>query len=100
MKQRSNQQNRLFWELMAYMSEHCRPNGVQYSKEAWHDLMVLKFLGVTNIQLPTGEIYTKQITPSQLPMFPPLDNSDDPNCWENFWLNVESYCAELGYSLP
>lgn len=83
---------------MEYMSNNCRPNGVQYSKDAWHDLMVIKFLGLAQKELPSGEIYTYQITTSKLPMY--SDNPDDPNCWANFWLSVESYCAELGYCLP
>lgn len=97
---RTTSQNSLFWVLIDYMVEHCRPKGIQFDKESWHDMMCIKFLGTREVTLPTGETYEKQITTSNLPMRAPKDNPDDPNCWENFYPQVEVYCAELGYYLP
>lgn len=74
-------------------------DGLPYPKEAWHDLMCLKFLPKAKRRLPTGEEYEYQVTTSGLPKYAPLENPDDPVCWPNFWLAVESYCAENGFYL-
>jgi hypothetical protein len=52
---RTTRANALLWQLYTRMSEKLRPGGQQFSAEAYHVYMKVKYLGADEHLLPNGK---------------------------------------------
>ena len=55
---RSSQANRLYWLLLHELADKLRPDGQQYSAEAFHTYYKSRFLGCDDVKLPNGKTLT------------------------------------------
>lgn len=87
---RSSAQNRLYWKWLSEIaSQYTTPDGKKFSKDEWHHLCGMKFIGVKIIQLGGRE-------------FPlPSKSTKDLKVAEfsEYLLNIESEFLQKGVSL-
>jgi len=56
---RSPDQNARYWALIGLLMEKGKEKNLNYSKDDWHDMMKIKFLGAREIELPSGKVITR-----------------------------------------
>lgn len=64
---RSNEANRRYWLLLHVAAEKLRPDGAQYSAEAYHIYYKMKFLGADDVKLPSGKVVAVPKSSADLP---------------------------------
>lgn len=81
---RSHEANRRLWKLYHILSETVKPNGQQFSPESWHEYMKGRFLGMTEIELPSGQVLVRANSSANLSV----------SEFSDFMTQVEVFCAE------
>ena len=81
---RSGESNRLYWALLAELSEKLKPSGIQYSRNTWHEYFKERFLGADEVKLPNRK--TRIISRSTAD----LDKAE----FSDFLDKVQAWCAE------
>lgn len=65
-KQRSIPQNKMLHKLLTIMVENAWVNGRQYDLETWKEHLRRTFIGVEEIELPSGEVVERGISTTTL----------------------------------
>lgn len=89
-QKRSNPQNRRYWELVHLLSEQLKPNGQQFSPDSWHLYLKGRFLGMTEVELPSGQVLTRTVSSAGLGV----------SEFAEYMTQVEAWGAEQGIYLP
>lgn len=66
-KQRTQPQNRYYWQMLQEVAEQLWVDGRQYDKDTLHEYFKGEFLGWNEKVLPSGELYRTPISTSKLP---------------------------------
>jgi len=89
-RQRSNEQNRLYWALLHEISEKLVKKVGEFSADSWHLYFKQRFLGQDEVRLPNGKIM-------QIPKSTADCSVDDMS---TYYTRVEVWAAERGITLP
>lgn len=65
-RQRSTQQNKRYWALLANIAEAATIDGRRFDQETWHYWFKQKFIGVEEIVLPDGQVIHQPISSTKL----------------------------------
>ena len=83
---RSSDANRRYWSLVNLVSENVKPNKQQFSQPAWHEYFKSRFLGMKEINLPSGQNILIPTSSAEL----------DIAAFSEFMSRVEAWAAEHG----
>ena len=56
---RTPEQNKRYFALIGLLIEKGALKGLNYSKEDWHDMLKMKFLGADEVELPNKKVITR-----------------------------------------
>lgn len=86
---RTPEQNKRYWALIALLMEKGNEKNLKYFKEDWHDMMKIKFLGAREVKLPSGKVITRVNDTHNL----------DTNEFGEFLDQVQAWASEHGVFL-
>lgn len=86
---RSSEANRRYWAIINLLSEKVKPNGQQFSPESFHTYLKCRFLGMRELQMPSGQAITVPVSSAD------LDTSE----FNDYMTQCEAWAAEMGVYL-